>query len=209
MALSVVSEGSMGTGQEKRDAFERMLDLGKVMLHLDGRRFGVDVPDDHRDQHHLRLDFSYRFRLDVFQVNERGVTASLSFKGRNYLCKIPWTAVFGMYGHVNGQFLLWPEDAPAELLPTGTDDENADDDLSDDSGIEDASAESDHDDSQSVTLSSGTTSDTDDGSVVTALRPRAGGLRSVPSKAASPKDDADEPEVGASVRRIGHLRVIK
>jgi stringent starvation protein B len=209
MALSVVSEGSMGTGQEKRDAFEKMLDLGKVMLHLDARRFGVDVPDDHRDQHHLRLDFSYRFRLDVFQVNERGVTASLSFKGRNYLCKIPWTAVFGMYGHVNGQFLLWPEDAPAELLPTGTDDESAEEDLADDSGLEDARTPVGHVDSQSVMLSSGPAGDSEDGSVVTALRPRSGGLRSVPTKVAAPKDDGDEPEVGAAVRRIGHLRVIK
>ncbi len=209
MALSVVSEGSMGTGHEKRDSFERMLDLGKVMIHLDARRFGVDVPDGHREQHHLRLDFSYRFRLDVFQVNERGVTASLSFGGRNHLCKIPWTAVFGMYGHVNGQFLLWPEDAPAELLPTGTDGESAEDEDTGEQALDQAMAGDGLEAHRSITLSSSHASDPDDASVVTALRPRSGGLRSVPSKTAVQKEDGDEPEVGAAVRRIGHLRVIK
>ncbi len=113
----------MGTASEKRAAFEKLLEAGKTMVHLDARRWGVDVPKRLRTEVHLRLDFSLRFHLDVFEVTDRGITASLSFSGTNHLCKIPWTAIFGLFSHATREFLLWPEDAPTELLPTGRDPE--------------------------------------------------------------------------------------
>ncbi len=106
----------MSQPANKRQVFEEMLADGKTMLHLDARREGVDVPERFRKDQHLRLDFSYRFRLTTFEIDDTGVTASLKFGPDNYLCVIPWTAVFGMMSHVTSRMEIWPEDMPPELL---------------------------------------------------------------------------------------------
>lgn len=103
------------SSQEKRRIFEQMLELGKTMLHFDPRRFGVDVPRHLASRMSLQLDYSLRFNLDVFEITDRAVVASLSFGGKDHLCKVPWSAVFGMYSHVSNKIALWPEDAPEEL----------------------------------------------------------------------------------------------
>lgn len=100
----------------KRDAFVSMLDVGMAMLHLDARASGVDVPLRFRKDRHLRLNFSYRFGLSTFMIEDDAVTADLSFQGLTYLCVIPWDAVFGMTSHVSGETRVWPEDMPAEML---------------------------------------------------------------------------------------------
>ena len=143
----------VSSSQEKRQVFEGMLELGKTMLHFDPRRFGVDVPRHLAGRVSLQLDFSRRFHLDVFTITERAVSASLSFGGQDYLCKIPWSAVFGIFCHANSQIALWPEDAPEELqakakkdaLPTP---DAALDDASGDRGDGNAADESDHAESE-------------------------------------------------------------
>jgi stringent starvation protein B len=100
----------------KRDVLKEMLEHGLTMVHLDARSAGVDVPTNLRDQNHLRLNFSYRFYLDTFDISDEGICASLSFGGTPHLCTIPWTAVFGMMSQVTQQFQIWPEDVPVELL---------------------------------------------------------------------------------------------
>lgn len=100
----------------KRDTFLAMLERGKTMLHLDARVDGVDVPPHVATDPHLRLNFSYKFFLDTFEIDEAGVRASLSFNGRPHLCVIPWNAIFGMASHVSEDFQIWPENMPRELL---------------------------------------------------------------------------------------------
>ena len=54
---------------------ERLLDAGKVMVHLLPGLLGVRVPSNFRHERILRLNFSYRFGIADFQVDERGVRA--------------------------------------------------------------------------------------------------------------------------------------
>lgn len=103
-------------GKAKRDAFIAMLNEGMTMLHLDARAERVDVPTRFHRDFHLRLNFSYRFQLSTFIVEEDAITASLSFSGETYLCVIPWSAVFGMTSHVSGETRVWAEHMPSELL---------------------------------------------------------------------------------------------
>ena len=93
-----------------------MLEAGMTMLHLDARGEAVDVPSNLRDDHHLRLNFSYKFELNTFEIGDEGVVADLSFQGSTYLCAVPWSAVFGMTSHVTGETRIWAEEMPAELL---------------------------------------------------------------------------------------------
>ena len=100
----------------KRQTLMQMLDQGMTMVHLDARSEGVCVPAQHTKESHLRLNFSYRFRLEVFEVGEQEVLASLSFDDMAFPCVIPWTAVFAMTSHVSGEFQVWQEELPEEMI---------------------------------------------------------------------------------------------
>ena len=147
----------MADSAEKQAAFADMLERGLTMLHLDARMPEVDVPKHFREDHHLRLNYSYRFFLDTFEITDDGVEASLSFGGVPHLTIIPWSAVFACSSHVTGEWRVWPDDMPVELM------------------------------AQAVAFPLG-----QDGT-------------SEPQESEPEVDD----EVGAAVRRVGHLRVIK
>jgi stringent starvation protein B len=102
--------------QDKEAALLDMLDRGQTMVHLDARAVGVDVPSQFQDDAHLRLNFSYRFNLDTFVIDEKGITANLAFGGIDHLCVIPWSAVFAMTHTETGESRVWTMDIPAELL---------------------------------------------------------------------------------------------
>jgi stringent starvation protein B len=106
----------MADSAEKMAAFQDMLERGLTMLHLDARQDVVDVPEHFRQDHHLRLNYSYRFFLDTFEIDEQGVQASLSFGGIPHLTTVPWNAVFACSSHVTGEWRVWPDDMPVELM---------------------------------------------------------------------------------------------
>jgi stringent starvation protein B len=91
------------------------LDLGIAMVHLDARRPGVIVPPEYVEEPHLRLNLSRRFNIPDLEITERGVQATLSFRGRHFQCQLPWTAVFGITSQLSGDGQVWPEDLPGEV----------------------------------------------------------------------------------------------
>jgi len=99
----------------KRETLIALLDDGMVMVHLDTRRDGVDVPEQHRGHPALALNFSRAFRLDVFEVGPFEVVASLSFQGEVYRCVVPYGAIFSMTSKVDGQSRIFSDALPPEL----------------------------------------------------------------------------------------------
>ena len=95
---------------------ERLLDAGKVMVHLLPGLLGVRVPSNFRHERILRLNFSYRFGIADFQVDERGVRASLSFAGVPQFCDIPWGAVVALSREVTDEIYVWVEDFSLDQL---------------------------------------------------------------------------------------------
>jgi stringent starvation protein B len=91
------------------------LDLGIAMVHLDARRPGVVVPPEYAEEPHLRLNLSRRFNIPDLEITERGVQATLSFRGRHFQCQLPWSAVFGITSQLSGDGQVWPEDLPGEV----------------------------------------------------------------------------------------------
>lgn len=110
----------MSTADEKQQAFLEMLDQGMTMVHLNARVEGTDVPDHLRDDPHLRLNFSYKFGLEVFDINPNEIVANLSFQGTPYNCVIPWSAVFALWNHVTNDTRIWESDMPMELIEAHT-----------------------------------------------------------------------------------------
>lgn len=103
------------------DVFLELLQLGVTALHFDARADGVRVPPWLRDRAWLVLNFSYRYNLSDFTVDEEAVGASLSFSGRPYPCHVPWSAVFAVSDAAQTRMLLWPDKIPsdqmAQMLP--------------------------------------------------------------------------------------------
>lgn len=99
----------------KRELVEGMLDAGMVMVTLDARAPGVDVPSRFRDDPHLSLNLSYRFGRSL-DLEEWGIEAELTFGGVPHRCRLPWSSIYQAYSHVSGEQLLFPADLPMDLI---------------------------------------------------------------------------------------------
>ena len=99
----------------KKQVLLAFLERGVAMIHLDARRPGVQVPLQHREEAHLRLNLCYRYRIPDFDIADAGVQATLSFGGHPFLCVLPWESIFGITSQANGDGQVWPEDLPVEV----------------------------------------------------------------------------------------------
>jgi len=100
--------------KNKRALLSELLDQGMVLVTLDARRDGVDVPRHLRDDAQLRLNLSYRFGLPLV-LDEEGVTATLTFAGSPYACRLPWESLYLFVPHASGRPMLFPGDVPSEI----------------------------------------------------------------------------------------------
>lgn len=97
----------------------KLLDEGVIMLHFLPQKQGVVVPIQFQNLPILRLNFSYRYGLEDFEIDEKGLRASLSFRGVNQFCDIPWSAVLGISSNITDELYLWAEDFSFdELAPS-------------------------------------------------------------------------------------------
>ncbi len=101
--------------REKLDVFKQLVEQGMVMVVMDSRKPGVQVPPRFADDHQLRLNFSLKFYIDDFEYDDYGVRASLSFNKVPYYCDIPWDAVYALNSQAVEQGVMWPDDVPNEL----------------------------------------------------------------------------------------------
>lgn len=101
----------------KREALERLLHHGDVLLQLDPRVDGVQVPAGFTDQPLLvlRIGLDMPVPIPDLEIDAGGVSATLSFNRQPHACRIPWDAVFGMVSE-SGQALVWAEDVPYEVV---------------------------------------------------------------------------------------------
>jgi len=93
----------------KREALERLLGQGMVMVHLDARRPGVRVPPALRRDAKLCLNLSYRFASHDLSVTDERIGCTLSFSGQPYYCELPLDAIFAARSHVSGEGLVWAD----------------------------------------------------------------------------------------------------
>lgn len=106
--------------ETKQEVISELLEQGMVLVTLDARVAGVDVPKHLKDDAQLRLNLSYRFGLPM-DVDASGVTATLTFAGAPFTCRLPWSAIYLLVSHVTGRPILFPSDVPSEFFPSGSD----------------------------------------------------------------------------------------
>ena len=101
----------------KKQKVEKGLELGVVMLHLDARRIGVQVPKQLSQNMQLRLNISLKYKPYDLSVNDWGIKETLSFGGNLFPVAIPWSAIFGITTMEKEEnTILFPTDIPQELF---------------------------------------------------------------------------------------------
>lgn len=99
---------------KKRDVAEAMLSaVPSVFVHLDPRRNQVVVPSSFMRQPHLILEIGLNMPVPIhdLEVDDVGITCTLSFQHRPFWCRLPWEAIFALVSSdQNG--VVWPEDVP-------------------------------------------------------------------------------------------------
>lgn len=93
--------------EAKYEVFQTMIGEGKVMVTLDTRAEGVEVPPEFEGLPELRLNFSHLFHIDDFDYDGTGVRASLSFDGTRHFCDVPWSSVSMLYSHETGELAVF------------------------------------------------------------------------------------------------------
>jgi stringent starvation protein B len=102
---------------ENRRRLEEALARGIVMIHLDARRPGVQVPLRFATDFHLRLNLSLRYDPPDLATNDWGVRETLGFGGEPFHVAVPWPAIFAITGADSEEDArLFPEDMPRELF---------------------------------------------------------------------------------------------
>jgi stringent starvation protein B len=108
--------GTPGAMPKKREVVTKLLEDGPVLVHLDARRPGVDVPDQHRSEPKqvLRLGHGLTPPIPDLDIDDTGIRATLTFRGKPFPCRIPWAAVYAVVAE-DGRGLVWPEHVPPEV----------------------------------------------------------------------------------------------
>src|SRR6185503_3225816 len=110
--------GSMGSPDRpsKQDAFLALLREGWTSLHLDARRAGVVVPVHLKGEGHLVLQYGRNLPIPIpdLQVDESGVSATLSFARAPHQTVVPWSAVY-VIASEDGRGVLYNEDIPRDV----------------------------------------------------------------------------------------------
>lgn len=99
---------------QKKSFFEEGMKGNHVLVHLNARAPGVDVPGGLAHNGSLTLKFSYYFQGETTH-DDTAITGYLRFGGQYAKCIVPWNTVWGMTTS-NGENRVWPEDVPREVL---------------------------------------------------------------------------------------------
>ena len=101
---------------KKKDVALALLEQASVFVHLDPRTDKVAVPPWLKRQPQLVLQIGLNMAIPIpdLEVDDAGLSCTLSFNRSPHHCLIPWSAVFALVGD-NGRGMVWPDDVPPEV----------------------------------------------------------------------------------------------
>lgn len=104
----------MASNNEKYTVINKYLEEEYILIHIDARKEGVDIPDHLMGNPTVTLKLSFGFKGGM-QVTEERVWAALTFGGKFRDCFIPLPAIWGATTS-SGANTIWPDDAPPEIV---------------------------------------------------------------------------------------------
>ena len=100
--------------QQKIKTLADGLNDDHVLVHLDSRAVGVDIPEHLQNQPAIILKLSLLFS-GATAYNDKQITTNLKFGTEYYECIIPWNAVWGITS-CTGKQKIWHDDMPREVV---------------------------------------------------------------------------------------------
>lgn len=100
----------------KKDVALALLQGPSLFIHLDPRKPEVLVPLHFKKQAQLVLQVGLNMAVPIpdLQVDDEGVTCTLSFNRSPFWCRLPWTAIYALVGD-DKRGMIWPDEVPAEV----------------------------------------------------------------------------------------------
>jgi stringent starvation protein B len=102
----------------KRPFVDELLERGPVLVHIDARRDEADVPERFRGDPKLVLRFGYGLSPAItdLEVDDEGISGTLTFGGVPHHCVLRWPAVYAAVSEVDQRGMVWPDDVPPVVL---------------------------------------------------------------------------------------------
>jgi stringent starvation protein B len=102
---------------KKKDVALALLEQASVFIHLDPRREGVLVPAGFKKQAQLVLQIGLNLLVKIpdLEVDDEGISCTLSFNRRPHYCHMPWPSVYALVDE-SGRGMVWPDDVPPEVV---------------------------------------------------------------------------------------------
>lgn len=93
-----------------------LLQGSSLFIHLDPRKTEVVVPLHFKKQAQLVLQVGLNMAVPIpdLQVDDEGVSCTLSFNRAPFWCRLPWTAIYALVGD-DKRGMMWPDEVPAEV----------------------------------------------------------------------------------------------
>jgi stringent starvation protein B len=100
----------------KKDVALALLEQATVLVHLDPRGEQVQVPAWFKRQPQLVLQIGLNMPKPIpdLNVDEQGISCTLSFSNSPHFCFLPWSSVYALIG-ASGRGMVWPDDVPKEV----------------------------------------------------------------------------------------------
>ncbi len=100
----------------KKDVALALLEQATVLVHLDPRGDEVQVPPWFKRQPQLVLQIGLNMPKPIpdLNVDDEGISCTLSFSNSPHYCHLPWSSVYALIG-ASGRGMVWPDDVPKEV----------------------------------------------------------------------------------------------
>jgi stringent starvation protein B len=101
----------------KKEVALALLERSSVYVHLDPRQGKVVVPAWFKKQPQLVLQVGLNMPVPIkdLQLDDDGMSCTLSFSRSPFFCVVPWASVFAIIGCDDGRGMVWPDDVPVEV----------------------------------------------------------------------------------------------
>lgn len=83
--------------QSKKDIFNNLIQKGSVFIHFNGTKTKW-IPFDLQSKEHVVFQFGLDLPIHIpdIRATDYSLSGTLSFKGKPFLCEIPWNAVYAI-----------------------------------------------------------------------------------------------------------------
>ena len=109
-----MATGTTNSQKDQKGVTERLLLDEQLLVHVNPRCDGVELPPHLSENKTVTLRLSRYFRGSLV-LDEDKITAELLFGDQYHMCILPWRAIWGA-SSVRGEEFVWAESAPDQVI---------------------------------------------------------------------------------------------